>query len=97
MERASDTYMCAFSGKDQMLPSADEAKRLRKILPKCRTRYFKDSGHSLLLVRKFSLILISSCIMQVSRVSLFFQTQYFRRAWRFVTFQRIVASAGRWT
>ncbi|KAG0599609.1 hypothetical protein M758_12G165200 [Ceratodon purpureus] len=37
------------SGKDQMLPSADEAKRLRKILPNCRTRYFKDSGHSLLL------------------------------------------------
>lgn len=37
------------SGKDQMLPSADEAKRLRKILPNCRTRYFKDSGHSLFL------------------------------------------------
>jgi len=43
--------MCAFSGKDQMLPSAEEAKRLRKILPNCITRYFKDSGHTLFLVR----------------------------------------------
>ncbi|XP_024358571.1 phytyl ester synthase 1, chloroplastic [Physcomitrium patens] len=37
------------SGNDQMLPSADEAERLRKILPNCRTRYFKESGHTLLL------------------------------------------------
>ncbi|KAG0621272.1 hypothetical protein M758_3G006800 [Ceratodon purpureus] len=37
------------SGKDQMLPSADEARRLKQILPNCRTRYFKDSGHTLLL------------------------------------------------
>lgn len=37
------------SGNDQMLPSEDEARRLKKILPQCRTRYFKDSGHTLLL------------------------------------------------
>lgn len=38
------------SGKDQMLPSAEEAKRLRKAIPGCRVRYFKNSGHTLLLV-----------------------------------------------
>lgn len=37
------------SGKDRMLPSAEEAQRLMKILPNCRVRYFKDSGHTLLL------------------------------------------------
>jgi hypothetical protein len=38
------------SGKDQMLPSAEEAKRLKKAIPGCRVRYFKESGHTLLLV-----------------------------------------------
>ncbi|KAG6544924.1 hypothetical protein Mapa_013616 [Marchantia paleacea] len=37
------------SGKDQMLPSADEARRLKKILPQTKVRLFKDSGHTLLL------------------------------------------------
>ncbi|CAM6043222.1 unnamed protein product [Sphagnum compactum] len=37
------------SGKDQMLPSAEEAKRLKKAIPGCRVRYFKESGHTLLL------------------------------------------------
>lgn len=37
------------SGKDRMLPSSEEAKHLLKVLPNCRVRYFKDSGHTLLL------------------------------------------------
>lgn len=37
------------SGKDRMLPSSVEAKHLLKVLPNCRVRYFKDSGHTLLL------------------------------------------------
>lgn len=37
------------SGKDQMLPSRDEALRLQKILSNCVVRYYKDSGHTLLL------------------------------------------------
>ncbi|KAI5054984.1 hypothetical protein GOP47_0030129 [Adiantum capillus-veneris] len=37
------------SGKDQMLPSRDEARRLSKTLSNCVVRYYKDSGHTLLL------------------------------------------------
>ncbi|XP_030466933.1 phytyl ester synthase 1, chloroplastic-like [Syzygium oleosum] len=37
------------SGKDNMLPSRDEAQRLTKSLKNCRVRYFKDNGHILLL------------------------------------------------
>ncbi|MCO5564587.1 hypothetical protein L7F22_018251 [Adiantum nelumboides] len=37
------------SGKDQMLPSRDEAQRLYKTLESCVVRYYKDSGHTLLL------------------------------------------------
>jgi hypothetical protein len=59
--------VCTFSGKDQMLPSADESKRLRKSLPNCRVRYFKDSGHTLLLVWASPLLLLDlSYVMQSS-------------------------------
>ncbi|XP_077240546.1 phytyl ester synthase 1, chloroplastic-like isoform X1 [Tasmannia lanceolata] len=37
------------SGKDNILPSRDEAQRLRNSLRNCRVRYFKDYGHTLLL------------------------------------------------
>ncbi|XP_026449370.1 acyltransferase-like protein At1g54570, chloroplastic [Papaver somniferum] len=37
------------SGKDNMLPSGDEAQRLKMSLKNCRVRYFKDNGHTLLL------------------------------------------------
>lgn len=33
-----------------MLPSVDEARRLKEILPQTKIRLFKDSGHTLLLV-----------------------------------------------
>uniref|UniRef100_A0A1D1ZH36 Acyltransferase-like protein At1g54570, chloroplastic n=1 Tax=Anthurium amnicola TaxID=1678845 RepID=A0A1D1ZH36_9ARAE len=37
------------SGKDSMLPSADEGEQLRSSLKHCKVRYFKDNGHTLLL------------------------------------------------
>uniref|UniRef100_A0A804N3E9 Serine aminopeptidase S33 domain-containing protein n=1 Tax=Zea mays TaxID=4577 RepID=A0A804N3E9_MAIZE len=37
------------SGKDNLLPSGEEADRLFKALKNCRVRYFKDNGHTLLL------------------------------------------------
>lgn len=39
------------SGKDNMLPSGNEAKRLLKSLRNCKIRNFKDNGHTILLVR----------------------------------------------
>lgn len=47
----TDLVVClCFSGKDNMLPSGDEAKRLGRTLKNCRVRIFKDNGHTLLLV-----------------------------------------------
>lgn len=37
------------SGADKLLPSKEESRRLKKILPKCIIRDYADSGHSLLL------------------------------------------------
>lgn len=37
------------SGKDSMLPSGDEAQRLKSSLQNCKICYFKDNGHSILL------------------------------------------------
>lgn len=37
------------SGKDNLLPSGDEAKRLSRTIDDCDIRYFKDNGHTLLL------------------------------------------------
>ncbi|KAG6646440.1 hypothetical protein I3843_07G008800 [Carya illinoinensis] len=37
------------SGKDNMVPSGDEAQRLKELLQNCVVRHFKDSGHTLLL------------------------------------------------
>ncbi|KAK3200519.1 hypothetical protein Dsin_023934 [Dipteronia sinensis] len=46
------------SGKDNMLPSGDEAKRLKSTLQNCTVRYFKDNGHTLLLEDGISLLTI---------------------------------------
>jgi hypothetical protein len=43
-------YFVDNSGKDLILPSRDEAKRLKKVLKRCTIRYYKDAGHTLLLV-----------------------------------------------
>ncbi|KAI3887266.1 hypothetical protein MKX03_023476 [Papaver bracteatum] len=37
------------SGKDNLLPSEDEARRLWVSLDNCKIRHFKDNGHTLLL------------------------------------------------
>ncbi|GAB4835914.1 hypothetical protein Ancab_000833 [Ancistrocladus abbreviatus] len=46
------------SGKDNMLPSEDEAKRLSSLLKNCKVRNFKDNGHTLLLEDSISLLTI---------------------------------------
>lgn len=53
-----------FSGKDNLLPSGEEADRLFKALKNCRVRYFKDNGHTLLLVQ--SITLNSSPVIPIS-------------------------------
>ncbi|KAL0331820.1 UNVERIFIED_CONTAM: Acyltransferase-like protein, chloroplastic [Sesamum calycinum] len=46
------------SGQDQLLPSREEAERLRQVLPKCEIRVFNDSGHALFLEDGFNLVSI---------------------------------------
>ncbi|XP_020701662.1 acyltransferase-like protein At1g54570, chloroplastic [Dendrobium catenatum] len=46
------------SGKDNLLPSKDEADRLSSSLKNCRVRYFKDSGHTLLFEDGINLLTI---------------------------------------
>ncbi|KAK3418451.1 hypothetical protein EUGRSUZ_H04409 [Eucalyptus grandis] len=46
------------SGKDNMLPSPDEAQRLTNSLKNCRVRYFKDNGHTLLLEDGINLLTV---------------------------------------
>ncbi len=40
-----------------MLPSIDEAERLKKIIPGCRVRFFRENGHLLFLVISMTLSL----------------------------------------
>uniref|UniRef100_A0A5B7A637 Serine aminopeptidase S33 domain-containing protein n=1 Tax=Davidia involucrata TaxID=16924 RepID=A0A5B7A637_DAVIN len=46
------------SGKDNMLPSGDEAQRLSSSLRNCTIRYFKDNGHTILLEDGINLLTI---------------------------------------
>ncbi|XP_009776531.1 phytyl ester synthase 1, chloroplastic-like isoform X2 [Nicotiana tabacum] len=46
------------SGKDNMLPSANEAQRLASSLRNCKVRYFKDNGHAILLEDGINLLSI---------------------------------------
>lgn len=46
------------SGKDNVLPSGDEADRLWRSLKYCKVRYFKDNGHALLLEDGINLLSI---------------------------------------
>ncbi|XP_073106054.1 phytyl ester synthase 1, chloroplastic isoform X2 [Elaeis guineensis] len=52
------------SGKDNLLPSGEEADRLWTSLKNCRVRYFKDNGHTLLLEDGINLLTIikGACI-----------------------------------
>ncbi|OMO99370.1 Diacylglycerol acyltransferase [Corchorus olitorius] len=53
--KAQALILC--SSKDQLLPSQEEAQRLRRILPKVAIRFFKDSGHFLFLEDDFDLVM----------------------------------------
>ncbi|XP_028770772.1 acyltransferase-like protein At1g54570, chloroplastic isoform X1 [Neltuma alba] len=57
------------SGNDKMLPSEDEAKRLKSSLQHCKVRNFKDSGHTLLLEDGIGLLTIirGTCMYRRSR------------------------------
>lgn len=46
------------SGKDNMLPSKDEAWRLSRSIRNCKIRYFKDNGHTILLEDGVNLLTI---------------------------------------
>ncbi|KAK9139442.1 hypothetical protein Scep_009123 [Stephania cephalantha] len=46
------------SGKDNMLPSENEARRLAKSLQNCKVRYFKENGHTLLLEDGINLLAV---------------------------------------
>ncbi|KAJ8760671.1 hypothetical protein K2173_017656 [Erythroxylum novogranatense] len=46
------------SGRDAMLPSAKEAKRLKHSLRNCTVRYFRNNGHALLLEDSVGLLAI---------------------------------------
>ncbi|XP_076922202.1 phytyl ester synthase 1, chloroplastic-like [Bidens hawaiensis] len=46
------------SGRDNMLPSRDEALRLSRNLQNCRVCFFKDNGHTLLLEDGINLLTI---------------------------------------
>lgn len=46
------------SGKDNMLPSGNEAQRLAKSLRNCKARYFRDNGHTILLEDGINLLSI---------------------------------------
>ncbi|PSS19093.1 Acyltransferase-like protein [Actinidia chinensis var. chinensis] len=57
------------SGKDNMLPSEDEAKRLLTSLRNCKFRFFKDNGHTILLEDGVNLLTIikGTCKYRLSR------------------------------
>ncbi|CAK7340887.1 unnamed protein product [Dovyalis caffra] len=46
------------SGKDYVLPSRDEAQRLKSSLQNCTVRYFKDNGHIMLMEDGINLLTI---------------------------------------
>ncbi|KAL9233256.1 hypothetical protein vseg_008277 [Gypsophila vaccaria] len=46
------------SGKDNMLPSENEARRLSRSLKNCEVRIFKDNGHTLLLEDGINLLTV---------------------------------------
>ncbi|KAL7123111.1 hypothetical protein ACP275_01G085300 [Erythranthe tilingii] len=57
------------SGKDNMLPSRDEAWRLMSLLQNCKVRYFKDNGHTILLEDGVNLLTYIKCTCTYRRSS----------------------------
>ncbi|KAI3776860.1 hypothetical protein L1987_46650 [Smallanthus sonchifolius] len=58
LQTVSAQTLILSSGNDQLLPSLQEAERLRKTLPKCQIRTFSDSGHALFLEESFDLVTV---------------------------------------
>ncbi|KAK8285881.1 hypothetical protein V6Z11_D08G251800 [Gossypium hirsutum] len=46
------------SDKDHLFPSGEEALRLKKLLPNCMIRIFKDNGHTLLMEDSMNLLTV---------------------------------------
>lgn len=61
--------MCMnLSGKDNMLPSRDEAWRLLNSLQNCKVRYFKDNGHTLLMVGEDFILILSDVYKNIQNL-----------------------------
>jgi len=59
--------LCLYcSGNDNLLPSKDEARRLKSSLKNCKVRYFKDNGHSMLMVSEKKWRVLVSKISRVT-------------------------------
>jgi hypothetical protein len=54
------------SGNDNLLPSKDEAHRLKSSLKNCKVRFFKDNGHSMLMVSEKKWCILVSRISRVT-------------------------------
>lgn len=52
------------SGKDNMLPSRDEAWRLLSALENCKVRFFRNNGHTILLVGEEFIIVFSEIVLK---------------------------------
>lgn len=60
-------YCCpSFSGRDELLPSREEAERLSGTLPNCRIRHFKDNGHTIFLVCSLLLYIVLQLCFTIS-------------------------------
>ncbi|CAA7405169.1 unnamed protein product [Spirodela intermedia] len=57
------------SGKDQLLPSRDEAEKLCRLMSNCRIRHFKDCGHNIFLESGVDLVTVikRACFYRRSR------------------------------
>lgn len=58
LHRVKAEVLILASGKDNLLPSEDEAKRLSGALKDCKTRNFKENGHTLLLEDGINLLTV---------------------------------------
>ncbi|KAL8166415.1 hypothetical protein V2J09_007914 [Rumex salicifolius] len=58
LHRVKAEVLILASGKDNLIPSEEEAKRLSGVLKDCKVRLFKDNGHTLLLEDGINLLTV---------------------------------------
>nr|ACH63234.1 esterase/lipase/thioesterase family protein [Rheum australe] len=58
LRRVKAQVLILASGKDNLLPSGEEAKRLSSVLKDCTVRNFKENGHTLLLEDGINLLTV---------------------------------------